>query len=51
MATAKQRAAAQKNIKKAQEAAKNKKTISHLLKATRTALSKEGAKAAKRKAK
>lgn len=49
MTTAKQRAAARENIKKAQKAAKDKKTISHLPKATRTALGKEGTKAAKRK--
>jgi hypothetical protein len=49
MATAKQRAAAKKNIKKAAEAAKKKKTISRLPKKTRTALGKEGAKAAARK--
>jgi hypothetical protein len=49
MATAKQRAAAKKNIKKAAAAAKKKKTISRLPKKTRTALGKEGAKAATRK--
>ena len=48
MATAKQRAAARRNIKKAQQAAKRKRTIAHLPKKTRTALGKEGAKAAKR---
>jgi len=48
--TAKQKAAARTNIKKAAAAAKRKKTIAHLPKATRTALGKEGAKAAKRKA-
>jgi len=51
MATAKQRAAAPKNIKKAPEATTYKKTILRLPKATRIALDKEGAKAAKRKAK
>ena len=51
MATAKQRAAARRNIKKAQQAAKRKRTIAHLPKKTRTALGKEGAKAAKRKRK
>jgi plasmid stabilization system protein ParE len=49
MATAKQQAAARRNIKKAAAAAKKKKTISHLPKKTRTALGKEGAKAAARK--
>jgi hypothetical protein len=49
MATAKQKAAARKNIKKAAKAAGRKKTISRLPKKTRTALGKEGAKAAKRK--
>jgi hypothetical protein len=49
MASAKQRAAARKNIKKAAAVAKKKKTISHLSKKTRTALGKQGAKAAKRK--
>jgi hypothetical protein len=42
----KQRAAARKNIRKASQAAKQKKTIAHLPKKTRTALGKEGAKAA-----
>ena len=49
MASAKQRAAARKNIKKAATAAKKKKTIAHLSKKTRSALGKEGAKAAKGK--
>jgi hypothetical protein len=49
MATAKQRAAARKNIKKAATAAKRKRTIAHLPKKTRTALGKEGAKKAKKK--
>jgi hypothetical protein len=49
MATAKQKAAARKNIKKAAKAARSKKTISHLSKATRTALGKQGAKVAKQK--
>jgi hypothetical protein len=49
MATAKQRAAAKKNIKKAAAAASKKKTISRLPKKTRTALGKKGAKAAARK--
>jgi ABC-type transport system involved in Fe-S cluster assembly fused permease/ATPase subunit len=49
MATARQRAAARKNIKKAAKAARKKKTISRLPKKTRTALGKQGAKIAKRK--
>lgn len=51
MATRKQKQAARKNVKKAQKAARKRKTISHLPKKTRTALGKEGAKAAKRKRK
>jgi hypothetical protein len=46
MATEKQRAAAKENIKKAQTAASDKKTIAHLPKSTRTALGKKGAQAA-----
>ncbi|MGA8657688.1 MAG: hypothetical protein WB586_16205 [Chthoniobacterales bacterium] len=46
MSTNKQRAAARKNIRKASQAAKQKKTIAHLPKKTRTGLGKEGAKAA-----
>ena len=49
MATAKQKAAARRNIKKAAAAATRRRTISKLPKKTRTALGKEGAKAAKRK--
>ena len=49
MATAKQRAAARRNIKKAAGAAKRKRTIAHLPKRTRTALGKQGAKTARRK--
>ena len=49
MVTSKQRAAARRNIKKAAKAAKQKRTVAHLPKRTRTALGKEGAKAAKRK--
>jgi ABC-type transport system involved in Fe-S cluster assembly fused permease/ATPase subunit len=51
MASAKQRAAAKKNIKKAAVAAKKKKTIAHLPKSVRTALGKQGAKVAKQKRK
>jgi len=47
MSSAKQKTAARRNVKKAATAAKNMKTISHLSKATRTALGKQGAKVAK----
>jgi hypothetical protein len=46
MATEKQRAAARENVKKAQAAARKKQTLKHLPKRTRTALGKQGAKAA-----
>jgi hypothetical protein len=49
MTTTKQRAAAKRNIKNAAKAARRKKTIAHLPKKTRTALGKQGAKAARRK--
>jgi hypothetical protein len=49
MATAKQKSAARRNIKKAAKAAKSRRTISNLPRATRTALGKKGAAAAKRK--
>lgn len=49
MATDKQRAAARQNIKKAQAAAKEKRTIAHLPKSTRTALGKQAASVAKKK--
>jgi hypothetical protein len=49
MSSQKQRAAARRNIKKAAKAAKRKRTVAHLPKKTRTALGKQGAKAAKRK--
>jgi hypothetical protein len=49
MATQKQRETARKNVKKAQSAARDKKTISKLPKQTRSALGREGAKAAARK--
>jgi hypothetical protein len=51
MASAKQRAAARRNVRKAAAGAKRKKTISKLPKKTRTALGKQGAKKAKRKRK
>ena len=49
MATSKQKAAARKNVRKAAEAAKRKKTIAKLPKKTRSALGKQGAKVAKQK--
>jgi hypothetical protein len=49
MVSSRQRAAARRNIKKAAGAAKRKRTISRLSRKTRTALGKEGARAAKRK--
>lgn len=49
MATDKQRAAARKNIKKAQAAAAEKRTISKLPKETRTALGEQGARVARKK--
>jgi hypothetical protein len=51
MASTKQSRAAKRNIKKAASAAKRKRTVAKLPKKTRTALGKEGAKAAKRKRK
>jgi hypothetical protein len=47
--SAKQSAAARKNIKKAASAARKKRTIAHLPKSVRTALGKKGGAAAKRK--
>jgi hypothetical protein len=44
MATEKQRAAARKNVKKAQAGAKRKQTLKHLPASTRSALGKEAAK-------
>jgi hypothetical protein len=49
MATQKQRETARKNVKQAQSAARDKKTITKLSKQTRSALGREGAKAAARK--
>ena len=49
MATTKQRQAARKNVKKAQSAARSKKSIANMPKATRTALGKQGAAVAQRK--
>lgn len=47
--TRKERAAAKRNIRKAAKTARRKRTIAHLSKRTRTALGKEGAKAARKK--
>lgn len=49
MASEKQRAAARKNVKKAQSASRSKRTIANLSSKTRSALGREGAKAAARK--
>jgi hypothetical protein len=43
MATERQRSAARRNVKKAQSAAKQKQTLKHLSRSTRTALGKEAA--------
>lgn len=49
MATQKQRETARKNVKKAQTGARKQRTISNLSQETRSALGREGAKAAARK--
>jgi hypothetical protein len=49
MATTKQRQAAKRNVKRAQAAAKSKRTISSMPKKTRTALGRQGAAVARRK--
>ena len=49
MPSKKQISAARKNVRKAAVAAKKKRTIAHLPKATRTALGKQAAKVAKEK--
>ncbi|MBV9466155.1 MAG: hypothetical protein JO169_08570 [Solirubrobacterales bacterium] len=49
MASEKQRQAARKNVKKAQSASRSKRTIANLSSKTRSALGREGAKAAARK--
>jgi Rho termination factor, N-terminal domain len=49
MATQKQRETARKNVKKAQAGARKKRTITKLSDQTRSALGREGAKAAARK--
>jgi hypothetical protein len=49
MATSKQTQAAKRNVKKAQQGARRKKTITHLPAKTRSALGKQGAAVAQRK--
>jgi hypothetical protein len=49
MATSKQTRAARRNVKKAQQAAADRKTIAHLPAKTRTALGKQGAAVGRRK--
>jgi hypothetical protein len=49
MATQRQRQAARRNVKRAQSAARRSRTISKLSRSTRSALGREGAKAAARK--
>jgi hypothetical protein len=49
MATTKQTQTARRNVKKAQSAAKSRRTISHLPKSTRSALGKQAAAVAQRK--
>ena len=49
MATSKQTQAARRNVKKAQEAAADQKTIAHLPAKTKSALGKQGAAVARRK--
>jgi hypothetical protein len=48
MASSKQTAAAKKNVKKAQKAARSQRTLANMSKATRTALGKQGAAVAQR---
>ena len=49
MATTKQTAAARRNVKKAQSAARSKRTLAHLPSSTKSALGKQGAAVAQRK--
>jgi ABC-type transport system involved in Fe-S cluster assembly fused permease/ATPase subunit len=49
MPSEKQRIAARKNVRKAANAARKKRTIAHLPKSTRTALGKQGTKVAREK--
>jgi hypothetical protein len=51
VASAKQKTAARRNVKQAASVAKRRRTLTKLPKKTRTALGKEGAKAARRKRK
>jgi hypothetical protein len=48
MATAKQTRAAKQNVKKAQQTARDKKTIAHMSRETRSKLGKQGAAVARR---
>jgi hypothetical protein len=49
VATRRQTAAAKKNVRKATDAAKQKKSLAHMPEATKTALGKQGAAVAQRK--
>jgi hypothetical protein len=49
MATAKQTAAARRNVKRAQQGARSQRSIANMPKSTRTALGKQGAAVAQRK--
>jgi len=49
MASTKQTQAARRNVKKAQSAARSKRSIAHMPSSTRTALGKQGAAVARRK--
>lgn len=49
MATEQQRTTAKRNVKKAQAAAQEKRSIAHMPKSTRTALGRQGAAVAQRK--
>jgi hypothetical protein len=49
MATSKQTATARRNVKKAQQSARQKKTIAHMPKETKSALGQQGAAVARRK--
>lgn len=49
MATSRQTSAARSNVRKAQQSARSKKTISNLPRRTRTALGQQGAAVARRK--
>ncbi|HEY2336369.1 MAG TPA: hypothetical protein VGI18_03280 [Burkholderiales bacterium] len=49
MSTARQRTAARRNIRKAAQAARRKRTIAHLPKRTRSALGKQASKVARQR--